>query len=189
MVDALFARERRHARRAYEIGRLKSSLLRAALLSIALTALGALIQGPAAVRSLPIALVAWSVALFAGGAIQRGAFSGLVAGAVTSVLPLSLLRPCCEAGAPMMRDMSCCTMPGACFAAGGVVGSVIAAVLSKTMSSREGPVWQRAAGAMLGAASVVACRCGTLFVGEIVGLAAGVTLGFVAATAARARYA
>jgi hypothetical protein len=81
----------------------------------------------------------------------------------------------------MVNGADCCTMPGACLAAGGVVGVVLAAFVP----FGRGSWWRTATGMVLGVASVAIFKCATLFAGEAVGLIGGIAAGLVAASAAR----
>jgi hypothetical protein len=102
-------------------------------------------------------------------------------GAVTLLLPLSILRPCCARepvdGAP------CCTMPEACWLTGALLGLSLAIALPR--GSRRDR-FEAALGATLGIASAAALRCASLFAGEALGLAAGLVAGVIAAGLARA---
>jgi hypothetical protein len=167
------------ARRAYEWGRLRTSLRRAAMVFVPVAVVALLTTGRSAVAWLPVTFVAWVIAHWRGGPLLRGAFFGLVGGAVTYALPMTVLRPCCSADA-MKAGMECCTMPGACLAAGAFVGFALAAFVPSG-SAR----WRTAGGMALGVASVAILRCATLFAGEAVGLVGGLAAGLLAATLAR----
>lgn len=71
-------------------------------------------------------------------------------------------------------------MPGACVAAGAMIGLALAAFVPAG-SAR----WRTAAGMAIGVASVAILRCSTLFAAEALGLVAGLLGGVVVATAAR----
>jgi hypothetical protein len=167
------------ARRAYEWGRLRTSLRRAAMFVVPIAVVALLTTGPSALAWLPVTFVAWVIAHWRGGPLLRGSFFGLVGGAVTYALPMTVLRPCCSPGA-MKTGLECCTMPGACLAAGALVGFALAAFVPAG-SSR----WRTAGGMALGVASVAILRCATLFAGEAVGLVGGLAAGLLAATMAR----
>jgi hypothetical protein len=135
--------------------------------------------------SLPWALVSFAALGFAGwrgGALQRGAMRGALGGLVALALPMSVLRPCCDAA--MVASGSCCTMPSMCGVSGIVLGLAMALVWPREKSKRDHLV--AGAGVALGALSVAAARCSALFVGESVGLALGLLAGVAASTAARA---
>jgi hypothetical protein len=169
------------ARRAYEYGRLETSARRAAVMIAPLGALVWLLSGAHALAWLPLSFGAWVLAYWRGEAVLRGAWLGLLGGAATLVLPMSMLRPCCV-GRVVEAGASCCTMPGACVGAGAVVGLLLAAVVPVTRES-----WPRlASGMALGAASIAVLRCASLFVGEAFGLVGGLLAGLAAASAARA---
>ncbi len=171
--------EYRNARRAYEWGRLRSSTRRALLVVAAVAAFGTATYGPRALAFLPLTLAAWVIAHWRGHLVLRGAFYGLVGGLVTAVLPMSILRPCC-AGV-MEPGADCCTMPGACVAAGALVGVVLSAFVPYGKASW----WRTALGVALGLTSVVVVKCATLVAGEAFGLVGGLLGGLVATAAAR----
>jgi hypothetical protein len=173
--------EYRRTRRAYELGRLRASTWRALAVSAPLALGGWLVAGRASLAWLSVTLLVWLLAFWRGGAVLRGAFHGLLGGLVTFVLPMSILRPCCAPGA-MMNTADCCTMPGACFAAGGVVGVLLAALVPL----RRDAWWQTATGMVMGVASVAILKCATLFAGEALGLVGGIAAGLMAASAAKA---
>ncbi len=174
--------EYRSARRAYERGRLRSSARQALLIVAAVAAFGAATYGPRALTFLPLTLATWVFAYWRGHLVLRGAFYGLVGGLVTSVLPMSILRPCC-AGV-MEPGADCCTMPGVCVAAGALVGVVLSAFVPYGKSSW----WRTALGVALGMTSVVVVKCATLVAGEAFGLVGGLVGGLVATAAARAGF-
>lgn len=166
-------------RRAYEWGRLRTSVRRATMVLVPIAVVALVTTGRSALAWLPVTFVVWIMAHWRGGPLLRGAFFGLVGGAVTYALPMTVLRPCCSPDA-MKAGMECCTMPGACLAAGAFVGFALAAFVPAG-SSR----WRTAGGMALDVASVAILRCATLFAGEAVGLAAGLAAGLLAATMAR----
>jgi hypothetical protein len=165
-------------RRAYELGRLGSSLRRALWIVGPVAVVAGLVSGRPALVWLPVTLAAWTLAHWRGGAVLRGAFFGLVGGAVTYALPMTVLRPCCSPTA-MAAGADCCTMPGACAGAGALVGFALAAFVPAGAAR-----WRTAAGMTLGVASVAILRCSTLFLGEAAGLGGGLLGGVLAATAA-----
>lgn len=167
------------ARRAYELGRLRTSLARAVPV-VALVALVALVaEGRAGLVWLPVTAAGWIVANWRGGPLLRGAYLGLVGGLVTLALPLTVLRPCCSPQA-MAEGMRCCTEPSACVTAGALLGTVLAALLP------IGPTrWRAAGGTALGVVSVAILRCSTLFAAEALGLVAGLAIGMLVATVGR----
>ena len=170
-------------RRAYELGRLRVSAVRAALVTAPIALVAGIVTGAPALVWIPVTFAAWMLAQWRGGPLLRGTFFGLVAGIVTYALPLSILRPCCspERMAALPPGAACCTMPGACLGAGALVGFVLAAFVPL------GPARVRtAAGMALGVASVAILRCSTLFIGEAFGLLGGVVAGVAAAALAQA---
>lgn len=169
----------RRARRAYELGRLRSALLPALILSGLIGGLGLFTSGRSVLWALPVTLAAWLLAYQRGDLFLRGAWYGLLGGLVTSALPMSILRPCCKVmTAP---GESCCTMPLACLGAGAVVGMVLALAvpLGKTTW------WRTALGMVLGMGSVAVLKCATLFAGEAVGLVGGLLAGVGAVALAK----
>lgn len=169
------------ARRAYELGVLRLGLTRGAVVACVVGVLSAAgvisLQSP--VWLLPI-FVVWSFLGWRGSLLWRGALGGLGAGLVALALPLSLLRPCCAS----MMTATDCSMPQVCVGAGAVLGLVVVSTLPRLRTSAE---WARASGgALLAVASIVATRCVSLFVGEVLGLAGGLLASAVAVSMARA---
>lgn len=166
------------ARRAYELGRTKLALVRAALVFVIVAVTGVALLGRA---SVPWALFSAAFAAFAewrGGLLAKGARRGLLAGWVTLLLPMSVLRPCCANGAMrIMADGTCCTMPSMCGLSGVAVGLLLALSLSRSDTARGNA--QLAVGAAFGALSVGAVRCSGLFAGEVAGLLGGLAAGVV----------
>jgi len=137
----------------------------------------------------PLASPAWLVPLFAawlyagwrGALVWRGALGGLVAGLAALAIPMSVLRPCTDA------VCAACTMPQACAAAGALLGLVVACTLPRVRSPGE---WARAGGgALLGVVSLLACRCASMFLGEVVGLLGGLLASASGVAFARAWFA
>ncbi len=164
------------ARRAYEWGLARDGLGRA-LLVLGLSILAARVAG-VALQPIPFALVlvAWTFLGWRRGWWLRGARIGLLGGLATLLLPMSLLRPCCPPG--MMACENCCALPGTCALAGLGLGVVLAAMLP-----RRGDRGQRAKagiGMLLGVVSVGSVRCTGLFLGEGLGMFAGLLGGAVA---------
>jgi hypothetical protein len=172
------------ARRAYEVGRLRSGTWKALLVAGLVALLGELTVGSAALWVLPVTLACWLFAFWRGDVFLRGAFFGLLGGVVTHLLPLSVLRPCCKMEA-MMAGGQCCTMPGACLLAGAGVGVALAALVPFGRASW----WRSALGVTTGLLSIAVLRCATLFTGEAVGLLGGLLAGVLLASAARSRLA
>lgn len=170
-------------RRAYELGRLRVSALRAALVTAPIAVVALLVTGAPALVWLPVTFAAWLLAQWRGGPVLRGTFFGLLAGIVTYALPLSILRPCCspERMAALAPGADCCTMPFACLGAGAMVGFVLAAFVPLGAARVR-----TASGMALGIASVAILRCSTLFLGEAIGLLGGLLAGVAAAALAQA---
>jgi hypothetical protein len=167
------------ARRAYEWGLARDGLVRA-LIVLGLSALAARVAGvPLRPLTLALVLLAWTFLGWRRGWWLRGAHVGLLGGLAALVLPMSLLRPCCTPGMMVCED--CCARPGTCALAGVALGVVLAALLP-----RQGNGGQRAragVGMLLGAVSIGSVRCSGLFVGEALGMFAGLLGGAVAISA------
>ncbi|CAN98273.1 MULTISPECIES: hypothetical protein [Sorangium] len=177
-----FDAARRAARRAYELGRLRSSALRAAMVAAVSAAAAVVAVGPDALAWVPVTLLVWIFIEWRGTWLLRGARGGLLAGLTTLALPLSILRPCCRLDADMSSG-TCCTMPGACVVVGAMLGLSLALVVPRVPSERRATT---AIGMVLGVGSVAALRCGALLFGEAAGLIGGLVAGVVAANLARA---
>ena len=170
------------ALKAYELGRVRVAATRAFVFAALVAVVSIVAIGR---RSMPFALVSFAALAFAGwrgGALARGAMRGALGGLVALALPLSILRPCCDA--TMIASGSCCTMPSMCGVSGVVLGLAMALVWPREKSRRDHLL--AGAGVALGALSVASARCSALFVGESVGLALGLLAGVAASTAARA---
>ena len=157
------------ARRAYEWGLARDGFARS-LIVLGLSALAARVAG-VALRPVTLALVvlAWTFLGWRRGWWLRGAQVGLLGGLATLLLPMSLLRPCCPPG--MMVCENCCARPGTCALAGVALGAVMVLLLP-----RRGDSGQRARagiGMLLGLVSVGSVRCSGLFLGEALGMFAG----------------
>jgi hypothetical protein len=169
-------------RRAYELGRLRVSAFRAALVTAPIALVAGLVTGAPALVWLPVTFTAWMLAQWRGGPLLRGTFFGLLAGIVTYALPLSILRPCCspERMAALAPGVDCCTMPAACLGSGALIGFVLAAFVPLGAARVR-----TASGMALGIASVAILRCSTLFLGEAAGLLAGLVAGVAGAALAQ----
>lgn len=166
------------ARRAYELGRLRGALLRALLVAVGVAAAARWLVDEFAWVWAPLTFALWAAIWWRGGEMLIGARYGVAAGAITYLMPLSLLRPCCRAG---VVDMSAtCTMPELCVLAGAAIGVPLATLVMRRCAAH--PV-AGATGMALGALSVAAAKCGALFAGEALGLLAGVALGITASAA------
>lgn len=181
-MESNFESARRAARRAYELGRLRLSLARAAGIAAASAAVALVAVGPRALVWLPVTLLVWVFLEWRGMWLQRGARRGLVVGLMTLALPMTLLRPCCRLGADMSSG-TCCTMPGACGAVGMLLGLSLALAVPRAPREHRATT---AIGMVLGVGSVAALRCGALLFGEAAGLIGGLAAGVIAANLARA---
>jgi hypothetical protein len=180
-TDATMLATQVRARRAYEGAMLRLGLVRAAIVTGVVALLVAL-----DVASLPspawllLVFGAWFLLGWRGALVWRGALGGLVAGLGALALPLTVLRPCCAA----MTTATDCTRPELCVGAGVALGVVVVATLPRLRSPGE---WARtSAGALVAVASLVACRCTTLFVGESLGLLGGLLASAAGLALARA---
>lgn len=167
----------KRARRAYELGRLKQALLRAALLSGAVALLGTWLLDARAWTFAPITFAIWAGVWWYGDVLLSSAHYGIVAGGVTFLMPLSWLRPCCVPG---MMNGPVCTMPEMCVLAGALVGLPLAALV---LRRSQGRTLEAALGMALGVVSLATIKCSLLFVGEALGLLSGLALGIAAASA------
>lgn len=151
-------------RRAYELGRLRTSLLRAAIVCAPLAMISWHLAY--AISWLPLTYLALTFAYWRGGAIQKGALFGVVGGLAAMIVPLSILRP------------DDCAKPECCLEVGVAIGLLIAAIV---------PV-RKWSGLVLGVASVAMLRCSALYAGEAIGLVAGSIAGVLVMSAARSIY-
>jgi hypothetical protein len=174
--------EMQAARRAYELGRMRTALVRAFMGTAIVLAFAVIALGRGAFVWAALPLVALAFVEWRGGALARGGHRGFLAGLVTLALPMSVLRPCCDAS--VIASGACCTMPSICGVSGIVLGLAVALVWPAEQSRRDHML--AGVGVALGALSIAAMRCGGLFVGEALGLATGLVAGIVASTAARA---
>lgn len=169
----------RDARRAYELGRLRTALFRSLFVLVPTAIVAVWVGGRMPILWLPMTALAWIFAHWRGGAVLRGSRIGLVGGIATFLLPMTVLRPCCSPEA-MAQGMSCCTQPSACVVAGGLLGVALAAFVPSGRLR-----WPTAGGLMLGVASVAILRCSTLFGAEALGLIGGLLGGVVVTTLTR----
>ena len=160
------------ARRAYEVGRVRTASIYALALSVLVAVAAFFAVGPQALPWVLWTFAVWVVAGWRGGAMLAGARRGLYAGAATFLLPLSILRPCCKPGMVMTSD--CCTRPELCIIAGSAIGLVLAAFLPRSKGASR---WETAGGMVLGVLSVAVLKCAKLFVGEALGLLGGLAVG------------
>jgi hypothetical protein len=173
----------RMSRRAYERGRLLRALRHAIAATMLIAAFAWALVGKEGLWWLPMTFLSTLFTEWRGVFLMAGARRGLVAGLAAMLLPLSVLRPCCGVDAKAM-GIDCCVMPSACWAAGAAVGLFMATLLPR---APEGQRLEATLGMLTGVLSVAILRCSPLFLGEAVGLLAGVSAGVVAAAFARAR--
>jgi len=178
--DTAFVRARGASLKAYERGRWLKAGLHALLFWLFAALLSVAFVGPSSLIWSPLALVAWALVEWRGMELLRGGRVGALAGALTLVLPMSVLRRCCKPGALEMMGADCCSMPGACAAAGVIVGLVLACFLP-TQGRRRDMIL----GMMLGMAAIAPMKCSTLLVGEAFGLLGGLVAGALATSAVR----
>ena len=166
------------ARSAYELGRFRGALLQAVLLAVLTAMLGSWLVDARAWAWAPFTLVLWCAIHWLGGALLTGARYGLLAGGLTSLLPLSLLRPCCRLGGADMA--ATCTMPEMCVIAGALIAMPITSLAMRRCDARR---HEAVLGVGLGVLALVAVKCSALFAGEALGLLGGMALGIVATAA------
>ncbi len=179
-TEDTFARARIASLRAYERGRLKMASVHAVTVCILGAGLSVVFVGARSLVWLPLTFLAWSILAWRGVGLLRGGRVGALAGAVTIALPMSVLRRCCKPGALHMVGADCCSMPGACAAAGVVVGLVLACFLPTS-----GKRLETVLGMVLGVIAVAPMKCSTLVVGEALGLTGGLLAGVLATSTAR----
>lgn len=168
------------ARRAYEWGRFSGGFVRAGLLASAAGFVGSTWLALSPWPWLPLSFLLWLGVYFVGGPLLRGARYGVLAGFLTWLLPLSILRPCCRPGAHAAMLETTCTMPGMCVLAGAVLGLGLVASMPRM---RPGTRVVTSVGTLLGVLSLAALKCSALFAGEALGLLAGLSVGIVGLTA------
>jgi hypothetical protein len=169
------------ARRAYELGRLRVALSRAFVVTTVASIVAFALLGRGALVWAVVPLATLVVSEWRGGALARGAHRGLLAGVATLLVPMSALRPCCDAN--MIASGACCTMPSMCGVSGIVIGLALALVWPRENNSRDHLL--AGAGVAGGALSIAAMRCSGLFAWEAIGLAIGLVAGIAASGAAR----
>jgi hypothetical protein len=129
---------------------------------------------------MPLTWLAWGILEWRGGGLRAGGIRGLVAGAVTLILPATWLRACCAG----MEHGAACRAPETCAMIGALIGIAVAVAMPQGVSARKRA--EGALGAIVGALAVSAVRCTSLLSGEAIGLALGLTSGLVAVSAASA---
>jgi hypothetical protein len=181
-MDSSWDTTYRAARRHYELGRLKAAVVRALVVALLAAVIGGLAVGERALLWLPLTFVVSVFTEWQGRWWMRGARRGLVAGFISLVLPLSILRPCCGSNPGAALAATCCTMPAVCWVAGGALGLALSLVLPRDGAGRR---WEAALGMLLGVTSITVLRCSALFLAEAAGLLGGLLAGVVAASLAR----
>ena len=182
-MDSSWDTTYRAARRHYELGRLRDAVVRALVVVLIAAVVGGLAIGAAALVWLPLSFVVSVFTEWQGRWWMRGARRGLVAGFVSLVLPLSVLRPCCGSSPMATLGATCCTMPSVCWVTGGALGLALSLVLPRDGAGHRG---EAALGMLLGVTSITVLRCSALFLAEAAGLLGGLLAGVVAASLARA---
>jgi hypothetical protein len=180
-MSPAFDRARLAAKRAYEIGRAKTSLLRATVVALAVGGLGLWAVGRASALLAVVPWLAWFVVETRGGALRAGGVRGVLAGAVTLALPMTILRPCCAPGEAMGTG-ACCAEPSMCWFAGIAVGVVAALAVPRLA---EGKRLEASLGVVIGMSSVAMLRCVVMLEAEALGLLVGMLAGIAAASLAR----
>src|ERR1700691_5826517 len=92
----------RATRRSYEVRRLLAAAAHAALVTTAVAALCGAMLGARALVWLPVTFVVTALAEWRGMFLMKGARRGVLAGLVSMIVPLSILRPCCGVDAKAM---------------------------------------------------------------------------------------
>ncbi len=183
MQAEIESRARSAALRAYELGRMRVAAIRAVSASLVVGVVGAVVVSRSAVAWLPLVLAVVFFTEWRGSALARGARRGTIAGVVSLLMPVALLRPCCVPGMDM-SSANCCASSTTCLAAGAAFG-LVAALFVPNGANR----WSAVLGMTLAVTAIGAVRCAPLFVGESLGLLAGLVGGVLVAGAARASWA
>jgi hypothetical protein len=181
-MDGDLAVLHRLARRRYELGRLVYAARHAAMATALVAVVSFALFGGRALVWLPVTLLTIAVTEWRGLYLMAGARRGLLAGGLSSLLPLWVLRPCCGLDAKAMGE-TCCTMPSACWGVGAAIGLVMALFLPR---APEGRRTEAALGMIAGATSVTVLRCSMLFAGEAIGLLGGIAAALAAGGLAKA---
>jgi hypothetical protein len=161
---------RERAQRAYERGRLATSLVRAAVVVLATGALSWFVRGHESLVALPLVFVIVVGGEWIGTLVGQGMRRGAALGLLSWLVPMSVLRPCC-------------TMPSCCVATGAVLGLVLAFFAPRARDTKA-YMWG-SVGLAAGALGVTALRCTGLFAGEALGLLGGIALATLAVSGAR----
>jgi hypothetical protein len=169
---------RRRARAAYELARVKSGALRAALLVILAGTVTFVSSGHAGLAWLALTAAVWTAIEWRGGPLRRGGHVGAAVGLAALAIPLWAFRTCCRAGDAMMGT-GCCNMTGACTMVGVALGLTLAVFLIRTPRAMrvEGGV-----GMGLALLAVASVRCANLVAGEALGLMGGLAAGAAASS-------
>jgi hypothetical protein len=184
MDDVLMQR----ARRALELGRLRSSLIGASVIVGLLAVLAVALPRAIDPRWLALPFAVWAFVAWRGGALARGGMLGLAAGAAGWLVPMSVLRPCCAAMSEQAMRGDCCTRPECCLEAGAMLG-VVVGVLAHTHLARDRRTSATQLAAMVAmAGATLGVRCTGLFLGEALGLLGGLAVGVIVTGAARALF-
>jgi hypothetical protein len=176
-LDALH----RLARRSYELGRVAYAARHAAMVTVLVGVVSFALFGGRALVWLPVTLLTVALTEWRGLYAMTAARRGLLAGGLSSLLPLWVLRPCCGVDAKAMGE-TCCTMPSACWGVGAAIGLVMAVFLPRAPEGRRA---EAAFGMIAGATSVTVLRCSMLFAGEAIGLLGGIAAALAAGSLAR----
>jgi hypothetical protein len=175
------------ARRALELGRLRTAVIGAAIVTIGLALLANVVPTGLDARFLGLPFAVWTFVAWRGGAFARGGMLGLVAGAAGWLVPMSVLRPCCAGmTAAAMAGGDCCTRPECCLEAGALLGVVVGVLAPIDGSRGKRAFAERAAGTLLVAGATLGVRCTGLFLGESLGLIGGLAIGAVIVGGVRA---
>jgi hypothetical protein len=177
-MEADLERACRAARRAYELGRLRLGSVRALGVAATAATVAAIVVGRRALIWMPVTFALWVLVEWRGAWLSKGARRGLLAGAFTLLLPLSLLRPCCDMTAMHAGEGCGGGMSNACLAVGSIFGLSLALLLPRAPRERRA---EAALGTALGAASLAVFRCAPLLLGEAIGLLVGLVAGVAAA--------
>jgi hypothetical protein len=190
MDDVLVTR----ARRAMELGRMRTALIGSVLVVLGLALLAHFVPsgniaasmrtGGVDLRWLVLPFAAWTFVAWRGGSLARGGFLGLVAGAAGWLVPMNILRPCCAAMEAASAD--CCTRPECCLETGIAMGVALALLAPIDLARGRRAFAEQIAGTSLIAASTLGVRCAGLFLGESIGLIGGLAVGAIVASGLRA---
>jgi hypothetical protein len=165
---------RGRARRSYELGRARIGLLRGALVAGMVALIAALRLDPSSIGLATLVLVVVAVAEWRGNALASGVRVGLGGGLLALLAPESVLRPCCAARSGLAAACSCGIASSGCWTTGALVGLLVGVLLPR---AREAAQLESVGGGALAAVAVASVRCSGMFVGESVGLLAGITVG------------